>query len=157
MNSNFNCSYMAMSSLTYNLELKKFLFLVTAAILKGERSCQTQFWKGPTPAKFGFIWFSGFRGEDLNVKMSSNFNCSYMARSSLTFIPDFSVKFSFSRYIPISSRGLKARWAKNNYLTLTDLKVKVSRRSLRYATRRLMVMHPHTWKRLERHFNFMCR
>jgi hypothetical protein len=76
------------------------------------------------------IWFSGFRGEDLNVifyqnmpnlhnryksaernisqknleymlnyslpcQMSSNFNCSYMARSSLTYIPGFSVKFSF--------------------------------------------------------------
>jgi hypothetical protein len=27
------------------------------------------------------------------VKMSANFNCSYMARSSLTYIPDFSVKF----------------------------------------------------------------
>ena len=25
--------------------------------------------------------------------MSSNFNCSYMARSSLTYIPGFSVKF----------------------------------------------------------------
>jgi hypothetical protein len=28
---------------------------------------------------------------------------------------------------------------------LFDLEVKVSRRSLRYATHRLMVMHPHTW------------
>ena len=36
-----------------------------------------------------------------------------------------------------------ARWAKNNYLTLRS-KVKVPRRSLRYATHRLMVMHPHT-------------
>jgi hypothetical protein len=74
------------------------------------------------PARFGLIWFSGFRGKDLNVivyqnmpnlhnqyksaerkisqknsefKMSSNFNCSYMARSSLTYIPNFSVKFFF--------------------------------------------------------------
>jgi hypothetical protein len=31
----------------------------------------------------------------LSVKMSSNFNCSYMAMSSLTYIPDFSVKFFF--------------------------------------------------------------
>ena len=29
------------------------------------------------------------------VKMSSNFNCSYMAMSSLTYIPGFSVKFFF--------------------------------------------------------------
>jgi hypothetical protein len=32
---------------------------------------------------------------------------------------------------------------RNNYLTLRS-KVKVQRRSLRYATHRLMVMHPHT-------------
>jgi REP element-mobilizing transposase RayT len=33
-------------------------------------------------------------------------------------------------------------YLKNNYLTLRS-KVKVQRRSLRYATHRLMVMHPH--------------
>jgi trehalose utilization protein len=31
----------------------------------------------------------------VQVKMSSKFNCSYMARSSLTYIPGFSVKFFF--------------------------------------------------------------
>ena len=31
-----------------NGQLKKFLFLVTAAILNGGRGCWTQFWKGPT-------------------------------------------------------------------------------------------------------------
>jgi hypothetical protein len=57
------------------------------------------------PARFGLIWFSGFRGKDLNVifyqtisallqiKMKSNFNCSYMAMSSLTYILGFSVRF----------------------------------------------------------------
>ena len=35
-------------------------------------------------------------------------------------------------------------YLKNNYLTLSS-KVKVPRRSLRYATHCLMVMHPHTW------------
>ena len=34
-------------------------------------------------------------------------------------------------------------YLKNNYLTLRS-KVKVQRRSLRYTTHRLMVMHPHT-------------
>ena len=34
-------------------------------------------------------------------------------------------------------------YLKNNYLTLRS-KIKVSRRSLRYAAHRLMVMHPHT-------------
>jgi hypothetical protein len=29
-------------------QLKKFLFLVTAAILNGGRVCRTQFWKGFT-------------------------------------------------------------------------------------------------------------
>jgi hypothetical protein len=57
------------------------------------------------PAIFGLIWFSSFRGKDLNVifyqaavtknrnfytllqiKMKSNFNCSYMAMSSLAYI-----------------------------------------------------------------------
>jgi hypothetical protein len=52
--------------------LKKYLFLVTAAILNGGWSCQTQFWKGPTPARHGLIWFSGFRGEDLNVIFYQN-------------------------------------------------------------------------------------
>jgi hypothetical protein len=38
------------------------------------------------PARFGLIWFSGFRGKDLNV---------ILAMSSLTYIPGFSVKFFF--------------------------------------------------------------
>jgi hypothetical protein len=38
-------------------------------ILKGTHT-------GTIPARFGLIWFSGFRGKD----------CSYMAMSSLTYI-----------------------------------------------------------------------
>ena len=52
--------------------MKKFLFLVTAAILNGGRSCRTQFWNGTIPAKIGLIWFSGFREEDLNVILYQN-------------------------------------------------------------------------------------
>ena len=41
----------------------------------------------------------GKRGDEILIVhccfMSSNFNCSYMARSSLTYIPGFSVKFFF--------------------------------------------------------------
>ena len=37
----------------------------------------------------------------VEVKMTSNFNCSYMARNSLTYILGFSVKYFFSRFIPI--------------------------------------------------------
>jgi hypothetical protein len=43
------------------------------------------------------------------VKMSWNFNCSYMARSSLTYIPGFSVKFFFQ---PIFSSNLGIFWLK---------------------------------------------
>ena len=47
----FSCSYNFSSFwliLSSNGQLKKFLFLVTTAILNGGRSCRTQFWKGPT-------------------------------------------------------------------------------------------------------------
>ena len=43
----------------------------------------------------------------------------------------------------VNGRTDDAQWAKNNNLTLRS-KVKVPRRSLRYATHRLMFMHPHT-------------
>ena len=55
--------------------MKKFLFLATAAILNGGWGCRTQL-KGDhprtIPAKFALIWFSGFRGEDLNVIFYQN-------------------------------------------------------------------------------------
>jgi hypothetical protein len=52
---------------------------------------------GTIPARFGLIWFSGFRGEDLNVIFYQNMPNlhSYMARNSLTCITGFSVKFFF--------------------------------------------------------------
>jgi hypothetical protein len=31
---------------------------------------------GTIPARFGLIWFSGFRGEDLNVIFYQNLNCN---------------------------------------------------------------------------------
>ena len=44
-----SCSRNLSSFFIYNkAAMKKFLFLVTAAILNGERGCRTQFWKGPT-------------------------------------------------------------------------------------------------------------
>ena len=52
--------------------MKKFLFLVTAAILNGGWNCWTQFLNGTMPARFGLIWFSGFRGKDLNVIFYQN-------------------------------------------------------------------------------------
>jgi hypothetical protein len=42
------------------------------------------------------IFFSPFSIAALvSIKMSSNVNCSYMTRSSLTYIPGFVVKFFF--------------------------------------------------------------
>jgi hypothetical protein len=50
--------------------LKKFLFLVTAVILNGGRAVGHIFER--EPPKFVLIWFSGFRGEDLNVIFYQN-------------------------------------------------------------------------------------
>jgi hypothetical protein len=90
---------MAMSSLTYSvficeiflsadfhLELRAGL---SDTILKGTHPEET------IPARFGLAWFSGFRGEDLISLIKITFTCSYIARSSLTYIPGFSVKFFF--------------------------------------------------------------
>ena len=56
--------------------MKKFLFLVTAAILNGGRGSQDTILNGAhpgtIPARFGLIWFSGFRGKDLNVIFYQN-------------------------------------------------------------------------------------
>jgi hypothetical protein len=66
MSAKFNCSYMARSSLTYipGFSVKIFFQPIYTdyadTILKGTHP-------GAIPARFGLIWFSGFRGEDLNV------------------------------------------------------------------------------------------
>jgi hypothetical protein len=55
--------------------LKKFLFLVAAAILNGGWAVGHNFettHPGTIPVRFGLIWFSGFRGEDLNVIFYQN-------------------------------------------------------------------------------------
>jgi hypothetical protein len=53
--------------------LKKFLFLVTAAFFEWRAELLDTILKGThpgtIPARLGLIWFSGFRGEDLNVKV----------------------------------------------------------------------------------------
>ena len=57
--------------------MKKFLFLVTAAILNGGRVCLTQFWKGPWPKDHPCqVWFNLVqrfqRRRDLNVIFYQN-------------------------------------------------------------------------------------
>jgi len=53
--------------------LKKFLFLVTAAIFEWRVGLSDTTLKGThprtIPARFGLIWFRGFSREDLNVKV----------------------------------------------------------------------------------------
>ena len=44
----------------------------------------------PIPARFGLIWFSGFRGEDLNVKAynvrrTDDAGCQVMAKAHMAF------------------------------------------------------------------------
>jgi hypothetical protein len=46
---------------------------------------------GTTPARFGLIWFSGFRGEDLNVIF--NLNCISIMMSFLAYITGFFMNF----------------------------------------------------------------
>jgi hypothetical protein len=69
MTSNFNCSYMARSNLAYlpgffqlfiNSNHLKWREGLSDTILKGNHP-------GTIPARFGLIWFSGFRGEDLKI------------------------------------------------------------------------------------------
>ena len=91
-------------------------------------------------------------------------NKYYLRNNYLTFRSKVNVPWRSLRYAthcfmvmhphtkyhwPISKDKNVMAWTrkyylKNNYLTLRS-KVKVSRRSLRYATHRLMIMHPHTW------------
>jgi hypothetical protein len=65
MGSNFNCSYMTMSSLTYIPFLAHLTF-------RPYEILPSLFVRRPSvhrdhPVRFGLIWFSDFRGEDLNV------------------------------------------------------------------------------------------
>jgi hypothetical protein len=74
MSSNLYCSYIARSSLTcipgFSEEISIFSNSshlewraeLSDTILKGTHP-------GTIPARLGLIWFSGFRGEDLNVKV----------------------------------------------------------------------------------------
>jgi hypothetical protein len=66
---------------------------VTSSHLEWRVGLSDTILKGTHPrtihARFGLIWFSGFRGEVLNVIFYQNMS------SSLTFILGFSVKFFF--------------------------------------------------------------
>jgi hypothetical protein len=92
--------------------LKKFLFLVTAAILNGGRSCRTQFWNGTIPAKIGLIWFSGFREEDLNVILYQNMpNLHNWYKSAERNISQNNPEYMLNYSLPCScSQNLSSFW-----------------------------------------------
>ena len=85
---------------------RKFLFLVTAAILKGVLCFQTQFWKD-YPSQIDLIWFSSFRGEDLNVIFYQNMPYLYnLYKSAERKISEWQTLDSF--------RSEKLTWTPNS-------------------------------------------
>jgi hypothetical protein len=66
-----------------------FSIFSLAAILVGSRDHRTKLWKGAIQGPFHQSLIA------IGPVVCSNFNCSYMARSSLKFIPGFSMKFFF--------------------------------------------------------------
>jgi hypothetical protein len=87
----------------WSLDSPKFLFLVSGHL--GYRTALTdtilkETHPGTIPVRFGLIWFSGFREEDLNVifyqnmpRMYPNLNCISIMMSLLTYITGFFMNF----------------------------------------------------------------
>jgi hypothetical protein len=73
MSLNFNCSYMAMSSLTYTCTcipgwtIEEMSIFSNSSHLEWRVGLSDIIVKGTLPARFCLIGFSGFRGKDLNV------------------------------------------------------------------------------------------
>jgi hypothetical protein len=81
MSSNFNCSYIAVSSFTFNPNFPVEFFVQpiythyaeiyifsNSSHLEWRAGLSDMILKGTHPTIFDLIWFSGFRREDLNVK-----------------------------------------------------------------------------------------
>jgi hypothetical protein len=76
MNSKFNCSYMAMSSLTcipgFQWTTEEISIFSNSSHLEWRAGLSDIILKETHPrtiqSKFDLIWFSGFRGEDLKIK-----------------------------------------------------------------------------------------
>ena len=78
---------------------------------------------------------------DLEVKVPRR-SLRYATHHFMVMHPHTKYHWPISKDKNVMARRRKY-YLKNNYLTLRS-KVKVPRRSLRYVTHRLMVMHPHT-------------
>jgi hypothetical protein len=85
-------------------------------------------------------WMILFKKQLFDLEVKGHYGTRHTALWSGTHTPNI-IDLSWK------TKNVMARtrkyYLKNNYLTLRS-KVKVPRRSLRYATHRLMVMHPHT-------------
>jgi hypothetical protein len=100
--------------------------------------------------KFHDIESKAFSKSINNNKPGISFSSAYsiISNKSLIFSPMYlpAIKQVWSLLINVGRTVMvrtRKYYLKNNYLTLSS-KVKVPRRSLWYATHRLMVMHPHT-------------
>jgi hypothetical protein len=97
--------------------LKKFLFLVTAAILNGGRGCRDTIlkWDYPRtiPAKFALIWFSGFRWEDSNVIFYQNMpNLHNRSKSAERKISQKNPEYMLNYLLCSCSKHLSSFWHK---------------------------------------------
>ena len=88
--------------------------------------------------KFGFHWSSTFRGEDFWKSLRRTMDDDN-GRQVMT-IAHMTLRVRWAKNVMARTRKY---YLKNNYLTLRS-KVKITWRSLWYATHSLMVMHPHT-------------
>jgi hypothetical protein len=80
--------------------------------LNGRWSCRTQYWKGTILAKFALIWFSGFRGEDLNVifyQNMSNLHNRYIS-AERKYMLNYSLPCSCNWNLSSFWLALKQQW-----------------------------------------------
>jgi hypothetical protein len=92
-----------------------------------------------------YILISNFMKINKDIIMSTHILISNLMKTRKNCFRYLKLMSPLNVAICTTSYTLWVEWyyLKNNYLTLRS-KVKVPRRSLRYATHRLMVMHPHT-------------
>jgi hypothetical protein len=93
---------------------------------------------GPTRKYYLFIFYLTLRSK---VKVQQR-SLWYATHHLMVMHPHTNYDWPTSKDKNVMARTRKY-YLKNNYFTLMS-KVKVPRRSLQYATHRLMVMHPHT-------------
>ena len=100
---------------------------LTDTILKGINP-------GTIPARFGLIWFNGFRGEDLNVifyQNMSNLHNRYIGwKKNFTEKPGIYLKLLLAMYLQLKfsliltyTKGAMDNWKKNIFLVKAAIKI----------------------------------